>query len=320
MNSVCSILSLFVFLSCLNCDELFVAKFQDLNQNPTPVGFTNNLEINNNGGHLQGVQLIERNGNKYAVLSGSSDLYSYYSVVKLGDDSEVISVNKILDKPFKHAGGFQIFQNYMAVGVEDNEKKDKSKVYIFDISNPENSDSKPFFEIERNGEPLRSTAGCVGITSYKNKILLVVGDWDTKHLDFYQCDFENQDKSSAQLIYTIDTDKMSKSGWVDNNWYSYQNINLIACESNTMYLIGLGKNNQDKDVADLFALKEINSRNFELTKLVSKTFNSSNQCNFKAAAGIYLTETGNLEIVSSGYNLKNDNQINYLNVMESTLK
>lgn len=311
-----TILSLFVSLNWFNCDETLVAKFQNINQNPGSLGFSNSFEINNKGGHLQGIQLTVRDGKKYAVLTGSSDSYSYYSVVKLGDNGKVIAVNRILDKPFKHAGGFQIFQNYMAVGIEDNDKKDKSKIYVYDISNPEKPAVTPFFEIERKGEPLRSTAGCVGITSYKNQVLLVVGNWDTKHLDFYRCDFENPDKNSAQLIYTIDTEKMSKSGWVDNNWYSYQNINLFACENNTLYLIGLGKNNHDKDVADLFSLIEDENGNFGLTKLVSKIINSTNECNFKAAAGVYISESGNPEIVSVGYNLKNNNKKNYLNVTE----
>lgn len=311
MNPVFTILSLFVVLNWINCDETLVAKFQNLSQNPTSVDFTNNLEINNNGGHLQGIQLLQRDGNEYAVLTGSSDSYSYYSVVKMGENSKVVSVNRILDKPFKHAGGFQIFQNFMAVGVEDNDLKDKSKVYIYDISDPENPAVQPFFVIERKGEPLRSTAGCVGITHYKNQILLVVGDWDTKHLDFYRCDFENQDKSSARLIYTIDTDKMPKSGWTDENWHSFQNINLLACKNNELYFIGLGKNKHDKDVADLFSLNEDENGNFGLTKLVSKTFNSTNQCNFKAGAGIYVTETGGIELVSCGYNIENTSFLNF---------
>lgn len=310
-----AVILFFLFQGLYTREETLVDKFQKIDQNPVSIGFINTIEVNNNGGHLQGVQLKQNNGNKYAVLTGSSDSYSYFAVVKLGEKSEVISVNRILDKPFKHAGGFQIFQNYMAVGVEDNDKKDKSKIYIYDISNPEKPAVTPFFEIERKGELLRSTAGCVGITSYKNEILLVVGDWDTKHLDFYRCNFENRDKSLAQLIYTIDTEKMSKSGWSDENWYSYQNINLLT-DNNELYFVGLGKNNQDKDVADLFSLKEDKNGNFGLTKLVSKIINSTNQCNFKAAAGVYISESGNPEIVSVGYNLKNENKKNYLNVTE----
>jgi hypothetical protein len=164
-----------------------VSEFKNLDSKPEIISYSNTLEINNSGGHLQGIQSIQNNDGKYFVLSGSSDSYSYFAVVKQGDKNEVISVNKLMDKPFKHAGGFQIFQNYMAVGIEDNDAKDKSKVCIYDISNPEKPAGKPVAVIERAGEPKRSTAGCVGITKHKDQILLAVGDWDTKNIDFYSC-------------------------------------------------------------------------------------------------------------------------------------
>jgi len=180
-----AILSLLFFMNCKgqnSNDKSIASTFECMNDHPLEISYSNNKEVNNRGGHLQGIQLISGPSSDYAILSGSSDSYAYYMVVKLGEENQVISVNRLMDKPFKHAGGIQIFENYLAVGIEDNDKKNRSKVCIYDISDPESSSAKPIATIEREGMPRRSTAGCVGITSYKNKILIAVGDWDTKNM------------------------------------------------------------------------------------------------------------------------------------------
>jgi len=312
MKFVLTIISIFLFIYCFgqtSNDELIVSKFNRIEENPKVITFTNKQKINNSGGHLQGVQLIQGDTSNYAILSGSSDSYSYFSVVKLGAESEMISVNKLMDKPFKHAGGFQIFQNYLAVGIEDNSKKDKSKVCIYDISEPENPSLKPLSVIERKGKPLRSTAGCVGITKYKNKALVVVGDWDTKNIDFYSCNVDEIDKNSFKIEASIDTEKLSKENWIDNNWHPYQNINLFTF-SNDLYFIGLGQNNNQENIADLFSLKEDSSNNFRFKKLATKTFNCEKESSFKAGAGIVLSETVEMKIISCGYNIGNSTQLN----------
>lgn len=302
-----------IFIGCFsqtNNDEFVISKFKSICESPTIIRFDNNKKVNNSGGHLQGVQLIENNTFNYAILSGSSDSYSYYSVVKISDKSKVISVNRLMKKPFKHAGGFQIFQNYLAVGIEDNEKKDKSKVCIYDISEPENPSNKPIAIIERAGKPKRSTAGCVGITKYKNKALLAVGDWDTKNIDLYSCPFNNIEKDGFEKIQSINTEKMRKENWIDNNWFSYQNINLITF-NNDLYFIGLGQNNNQENIADLFSLKEDSSNNFRFKKLAGKTFYGKKESSFKAGAGIIFSETGEMKIISCGYNIKNKSVLNY---------
>ena len=164
-----------------------ISAFKNIEKSPKIIKYKNEKETYNRGGHLQGVQLTENSD--YAIVTGSSDLHAYYAVVKLDEKPEVISVNKLMEKPFKHAGGFQIFRNLMAVGIEDNSVKDKSKVCIYNIQNPEIPTTEPIAVIDRKGEPLRATAGCVGITKYNNKALVLVGDWDSKHLDFYTCKF-----------------------------------------------------------------------------------------------------------------------------------
>lgn len=293
-----------------NNDEIIISKFKSIRKNPINIEFQNSKKINNTGGHLQGIQLITSNETNYALLSGSSDSYAYLSVVKLGDENEVILVNQLDQKPFKHAGGFQVYENYLAIGIEDNENRDKSEVCIYDISNPENLSANPVAVIERKGEPLLSTAGCVGITKYNDKALLAVGDWDTKNIDFYSCDFYEIGEIEFKKIQSINIEKMSRQDWIDKNWHSYQNINLINF-NNDLYLVGLGQNGNQKDIADLYRLKECNSTNSNLIKLASKTFNTENQVSFKAGAGMVLSETADMKIISCGYNIGESGCLNY---------
>jgi len=292
-------------------EQAVISSFKNMKVNPAIITVTNNLEVNNNGGHIQGIQLLDFKNEKYAVLTGSSDSYSYYSVIKLNQQNEVVSVNRLMDKPFKHAGGCQIFQNYLAVGIEDNDAKDKSKVCIFDISNPENPPLKPVAVIERKGVPYRSTAGCIGITKYKDNLLLAVGDWDTKHIDFYSCKFNRVKSDAVKLISSIDLATISRKDWIDNLWSAYQNINLFTLNKNELYLVGLGQNSKNEDVADLFRLSEDKSGKFKIKKIATKAFHCEKEASFKAAAGVSLTNNNEFNVVSVGYHIENKTYINY---------
>ena len=303
------VVSAFPFTSCSQEKELkVISDFNEINVIPEIIKFTNSFKINNTGGHIQGIQLFENEDGKYIFMTGSSDTHSYCTVVKLSVENKVISVNGLMEIPFKHAGGFQIFQNYMAVGIEDNSLKDKSKVCVYDISKPENPFTEPEALIERLGEPLRSTAGCIGMTNYKNNALLAVGDWDTRHIDFYISDFNEIEKNGFNKIGTIDIENISREGWIDDEWHSYQNINLFSINSK-LYLIGLGQNRQSENIADLFDLTEILPGEFSLTKLASKTFDCTNDCSFKAGAGVYYSK-GEFKIIASPYNIYSETVIN----------
>jgi len=289
-----------------------ISEFNSIETTPEIRIFTNDFEINDTDEHLQGIQKFENDKGEYVFMSGSSNSYSYCSVVKLGNENKVISINKLMEKPFKHAGGFQIFQDYLAVGIEDNSAKDKSKVCIYDISEPEKPLAKPITVIERNGEPLRSTAGCVGLTKYKNKALIVVGDWDSKNLDFYSGDFEKINSTAFKKIYSIDTKSISRKDWINNEWHSYQNINLFNIDEK-LYLIGLGQTKTAENIADLYTVTEESTGIFLLKKVASKTFNCTKECSFKAGAGVeYKNEK--FKILACSYNIKS---ISHLNIFQS---
>ncbi len=316
LNSVLFLFTLILTSIFSNYSETgnsdIISEFNSIETTPETLNFSNEFEVNNTDGHLQGIQGFENENGKYVFMTGSSDSYSYCSVVKLGNENKVISINKLMEKPFKHAGGFQIFQNYLAVGIEDNSAKNKSKVCIYDISEPENPLTKTIAISERNGEPLRSTAGCVGITKYKNKTLIVVGDWDSKNLDFYSVDFEKINNSTFKKISSIDTESISKKDCINNEWHSYQNINLFNIDEK-LYLIGLGQTKNAENIADLYTVTEVSNDIFSLKKVATKTFNCTNDCSFKAGAGIdYANEK--FKVFACGYNIQS---ISYLNVFQS---
>ncbi len=286
----------------------FVTAFNEIRSDPENISYTNNLKINNKGGHLQGIQRFENQNGRYFFLSGSSDNWSYCAVVKTAPENKVIQVNQLFEKPFKHAGGFQIYGNYLAVGIEDNDGKDKSKVCVYDISNPEENFGAPKLIIDRVGEPLRNTAGCVGITFYNGKYLIAVGDWDTKHIDFYSFDLNTNSDNIPEKISSIEIENISKTGWINSDWNSYQNINLFNI-NNKLYLVGLGQNAKSENTADLFEVADEIKGGFTLKKVAAKTFNCTHDCSFKAGAGVEFKDW-KIEVFACPYNIGKTSFIN----------
>ena len=198
----------------------------------------------------------------------------------------------------------------MAVGIEDNNAKNKSKVFIFSIGNPEKLPDEPLAIIERMGTYKRATAGCVGITIIKEKILVIVGDWDTEHLDFYRIDYKNLAFEGIELEYSIDTKKMDKSDWIDENWLSYQNINFINSESGIIYLAGMSSNSAGDDVVDLFEVESSEELStFGLRKIYSRKFNGYDQTKFRWGAGIHYSDDEKMQIISCGVNIEESSTI-----------
>jgi hypothetical protein len=283
-----------------------VTAFKQIGSETRSTTFTNHLEVNRHGGHLQGIQRISRNGKHYLILSGSSATHSYYAVIDEATENHVTSIVKIMEKPYKHAGGFQVCEHMMAIGIEDNDAKNRSRVLLFDLSDPENPPDKPVFEIERSGPKYRSTAGCIALTRMSDKWILIVGDWDTKNLDFYIT--ENADcpgkNNPFYHIYAIETKKMDKSDWVTSSWLSYQNINLIRSGSGQLFLAGFTSNSKNEDIADLFEIEVAQNHVFHVKKVAAKNFGLNNKTKFRWGAGIERTTDDQIRIISCGQHLE----------------
>lgn len=156
--------------------------FRKIDNEPKIIQCRNELEVNDVGGHLQGIQWLVKNDVEYAIISGGSSTDAYYAVANLDHYNEVMSLNILMHKPFKHAGGIQLSED----------------------------------------------------------LLVVAGDWDTKHLDFYRCDQPRLTKNINPFdkVYTIDTEIIGKTGWLDKEWHAYQNINLLKDADGKLYLFG----------------------------------------------------------------------------------
>ncbi len=250
------------------------------------INISNGFEINNSGGHLQGIQKMDFEGGDYLFMTGSSSEYSYLTVVN-GDEKCVVSVKKILDKPFKHAGGCQIYEDLMAIGVEDNNLKNRSKVFVWKVDEP-GKIGKPLKVIERTGKYKRATAGCTAIVKVKGFVLIVVGDWDTAHLDFYrirEADLYIAD-AGFEKVFSMTANELDRSDWVNGSWPAYQNINFLKDSSGNLYLAGLGVED-GINVLDLFAVGTDDFSRFTLKKISTRSFGENDKVNFNYGAGIY---------------------------------
>lgn len=306
------ILSLSLFITFLSCNQKgdssrleLIQLVEKISSEPVEITYRNSLPVNNEGGHLQGIQYFSRNENDYYFLSGSSDSYSYYSIVKLGEENLVASTNTILEKPFKHAGGFQIHNDLMAIGIEDNEVKNISKVFIYQIDDPNSPSDKPIKIIERVGAIKRATAGCIGITEIDGEVMVVVGDWDTAHLDFYRIDRDKLGQKGAafKLDYSVVCQEMDRTGWIDENWLSYQNINFIKDTFGQLYLAGMTSNDAEENILDLFEIEIKQPFTPKLIKVYSKNFNKNTQAKFRWGAGVHLDENNKLRVITCGENI-----------------
>ncbi|MCP5106503.1 MAG: hypothetical protein GY950_24170, partial [bacterium] len=105
------------------------------------------------GGHLQSIQRLSKNRgqNVYTyVISASSSDHSFFFIIEKsnavlrgedhnpGDAGNLLVIEKLLNKPFTHAGGIQMVGDILVIGVEDDDEKDKSKVLFYNLEDPAN--------------------------------------------------------------------------------------------------------------------------------------------------------------------------------------
>ena len=192
------------------------------------------------GGHLQGIQRTYT-AKPYFIISGSSDHEAYFIVVgKTVDGYEIIQKKTISHNPYRHAGGIQIIGDYLVVGVEDNSKRNKSRVCFFHMRNPEKPTGDPIITIPREGEEKLATAGAIAIAKRSADHLLVVGSWDSDTLDFYRSNGVALGKPGCEFTYwqTWNKDDACRRDWCDDTWGNYQNLNLVRDINDSLFLIG----------------------------------------------------------------------------------
>ena len=257
------------------------------------------------GGHFQGLQQAMIRGKRYAIISGSSDSYSYLLLAALEDSTgRIVALKRLLHRPFKHAGGFQIFGDYLAIGIEDNDAKNVSKIWILELSQLLGYEKlKPIVEIERSGAYKRATAGAVGIAKARGRHLLLVATWDSATIDIYASNGKAlQDPAFAfDLRETWEANKADKSDWFNQYYAAYQNINLVVDKNGRVFMVGFGKTN-DENVMDIFEVKlEESVPTAKRFKKLGRRILLCQETSFQSGSGLAITDSKELTVLSCGH-------------------
>jgi len=257
------------------------------------------------GGHFQGIQQAMIGPKQFAILSGSSDSDSYLVLAAIEDSTaQIRSLKRLLGRPFKHAGGFQVLGDYLAVGIEDNDAKNSSKIWILESSQLLGSERlKPIVEIERRGEYKRATAGAVGIAKLHGRHLLLVATWDSATIDIYTSNGKalHDPGFEFRLRETWEANRADRSSWFDQYYAAYQNINLVVDKRGRVFMVGFAKTGAE-NIMDIFELKLEESvptaKRFE--KLGRRIFHCQ-KTDFRSGSGLAVTDSKELLILSCGH-------------------
>lgn len=238
------------------------------------------------GGHFQGIQLLS---DSQYIITSSSATYSYYMRVR---GYEADAIQKITESPLSHAGGCQIYERKLLVGVENNHSKDRSDIIMitFDASGRQIAQSTI---AHRSGTVKRSTAGATGYTKTKDgRYLIALGDWSSKNIDFYLSRV-----GSDTLFDLLSTFHAPDTG----KWCAYQTLNLLSDTSGKMYLIAMGLDGLNNR-ADLFDVN-VDAGHANLRLLSSRIFKCRAHAGFRYASGIGISADSRLTLYSYGMKL-----------------
>ena len=244
-------------------------------------------------------------GKQFAIVSGSSDTDSYLVLVAIEDSTaRIMSLKRLLGRPFKHAGGFQVLGDYLAVGIEGNDAKNTSKIWILESSQLLDSGKlKPIVEIERRGAYKRATAGAVAIAKHHDRHLLLVATWDSATIDIYTSNRKalRDPAVKFRLDETWEANGADRSNWFDPHYAPYQNINLVTDKEDRVFMVGFARTGSD-NIADIFELKLEES--VPTAKRIEKVGTRVFQClttDFRAGSGLAITNSNELVILSCAH-------------------
>lgn len=255
--------------------------FKALRTDPEIIFIDNTLDIPTKGGHFQGVQVITENEVEKMLVSGSSLTMAYVLLIDLATQTTEKLVPLMLT-PYRHAGGIQVSEPYLAVGIEDNMSKTVSKVCLYNYRDTNLLKGIPNLNIDRKGKAKLQTAGATGLLAVDTKHLVVVANWDSRNWDFYHIDAEKNDYT---LIETFNA---------PDNWANYQSINLIK-DDEAIYAVGFYQKNTI-GYADMILVSELLSFQPIMELVDTKSFQCKQGVDFSAAAGLQIDQHGKLHI------------------------
>lgn len=255
--------------------------FTALGSDPEIIHINNAIEVPTEKGHFQGVQVISEEGNEKLLISGSSLSTAYMLQVDLATQ-KTDKLIPLMEAPFRHAGGIQVSEPYVIVGIEDNFIKTVSKVCLYNYHDADLLKAATNMTIDRQGEAEKQTSGATGLLALETSYLAVVSNWDSRNWDFYHID---PDKNEQKLL---------ESFAAPDDWAGYQAINLIK-DSEAIYAIGFYQK-EALGYADLILVSKHGPFKPILEKVSAKTFNCKKGVDFGAAVGLQVDHQGNLHI------------------------
>lgn len=256
------------------------------------------------GGHLQGIQQAKIGGKPFVIVSGSSGNESYLALIALeGDVGHVAAIKPLLARPFKHAGGFQVCGDYLAVGIEDDETRVVSKVWIVALAALlKEPKLEPVIEIPRHGVYERATAGAVAMAKVRERHLVCVGTWDSATIDIYHSNGKALDDPACAftLRETWDAAQADRSEWSDPDFASYQNLNFVVDKSDQVFLIGFARAG-DNDIADVFEFFDDTTVPVErrLQKVRRFIFHGG-KTSFQHGSGLAIVSSDTVQVLACG--------------------
>ncbi len=297
----------------------------------------NGIGIDN---HFQGIQRL-RNG-PYIVISGSNILDrtgSIFIARMASRPSSGTFGSNLMDSSFPpfedqlinaidvdtgllwHAGGMSAVGDILVVPLEEYKEAVVSKIYFFDVSNPEAPVMYDYY-IDRTNDPLKDKAGAVAMTMLADGRYLLA-TWDNNLLHFYLSNSSKvEDGFDTENVVTwnknnlVITDDLEKS-------FGGSTINFIKQCDGQLYLAAFNGSNGDLgpfipflQIENQASLYRVNFPNEDyatppvITKVASRRMYSGEKAiiplwgvpshtDFVAAAGIYIDPAGRLSIYSA---------------------
>jgi hypothetical protein len=200
------------------------------------------------------------------------------------------------DSGFDHAGGMQTLGDVLAVPLENGTI---SRVIFYDVSDPKTP--KRLTTVERHDIGEAGSAGLMDLPD--GKTLLVVGRKGDQTLDFYSTSTKDFTGFHLDATWSVKNDGV-KTTIDDTNFGDYQNLDVLRACDDELYLLGTHREGVlvGVDFVDLFAL-ELSPKPV-LTKVAKRHMYCANsgedaQCNLDAAAGAYVTPSGELHVYAA---------------------
>ena len=268
------------------------------------------------GGHWQGIQAYAHDELKRQICFLSRDSHTQAVFITAVFDPRSPQLGAIRhvqtlpsdgqQPPLCHAGGIQLIGDYLVIGVEDNQDKQRSQIQFWDVSKPFAPSLHGPLTIKRESTiPKDKTAGAVGIVKREHDHLLVVANWDARDLDFYRSNGLplKDDACSFSLALRWSYRYAHRHAWQpDQVWESYQAVNLLSDLRSNIYLLGFATDGAGRDIVDLFSVDLNRDRSNILQKLSRKQLALQGNAHFRSAGGISIDSTTRLSCWASGHN------------------